>query len=84
MSKHEGTCRSCKAPVYWTTTAKGKKMPVDVKPDTQGKLVLFMNDTGIQSRHEDDATEGQLDRLEGRRYISHFATCVHAAHHRKR
>jgi hypothetical protein len=24
-----GECRSCKAPIYWVTTASGKKMPVD-------------------------------------------------------
>lgn len=27
---NQAECRSCGAPVLWCTTAKGKKMPVDV------------------------------------------------------
>ncbi len=29
MRGDEGHCRSCGAPVMWTVTAKGKRMPVD-------------------------------------------------------
>jgi hypothetical protein len=25
----QGMCRSCGAPIFWATTAKGKKMPVN-------------------------------------------------------
>lgn len=33
-------CRSCKAPIYWVTTATGKKMPVD----RGGEQKVFMKD----------------------------------------
>lgn len=78
----QSACRSCGAAIYWTKTAKGKAMPVDVKPDKQGRLVLYSTDSGIQSRHEDDAPKYAVRSCQDRRYISHFATCPDAKEHR--
>lgn len=32
---NEAECRSCGAPIIWCTTAKGKKMPVDVQENDE-------------------------------------------------
>lgn len=32
---NKGECRSCRAPIIWCTTVKGKKMPVDEIADDE-------------------------------------------------
>lgn len=62
-------CRSCDAPVMWCGTRRGKKMPVDARPDPDGDLGIDKN--GI-------AGHG----IAGPKYTSHFATCPDASEHR--
>lgn len=62
------TCRSCGAAIVWVRMEpSGKRMPVDV--DSLGQRVVL---DGSQTR-------GAM-RLTG---VSHFATCPHAAQHRR-
>lgn len=75
-------CRSCNAAVIWTVTKSGKKMPVDAKPDPDGQLCVWRNDSGVHSRHQDDAPQFVQDRPS--RFTSHFATCPNAQKHRRR
>jgi len=64
------TCSSCGAEIIWTVTVAGKRMPVDAKPE---KRVVLKQNEG------DPLTP--LSRVVDT-FISHFATCPHAARHR--
>jgi len=66
-------CRSCKAEIVWTFTAKGKQMPLD-HPPTKGFLLSWdiAGDTG----RPPDAVVRDV-------YTSHYATCPDAAKWRK-
>lgn len=67
-------CRSCDAPIIWTVTEKGKKMPVDAGPIDGGDFDLADGDPPtavfVGSPHGS--------------YSSHFATCDHADSWRKK
>lgn len=85
----DGTCRSCSARMRWTTTTKGKRMPVDLLPveaPVEGNVMLALldepdsNGTRLQSYvigAGDRPVEGAL------RFRSHFATCPNAGAHRR-
>lgn len=79
-------CRSCGERIYWARTASGKPMPVDVvragnqTPRTVGNVDL--------RRRTDDPSELTATVVaEASRspqlWTSHFATCPHAAQHRR-
>lgn len=61
-------CRSCGAPVIWTVTERGKRMPVDAEPVWGGEFVIGQ---------EGDIVRAIYDRRDGDclRHKSHFATC---------
>ncbi|HMG21752.1 MAG TPA: hypothetical protein VK607_10560 [Kofleriaceae bacterium] len=68
-------CVSCGATIIWARTPADKRMPVDAKPDPKGRLALV---GGIARERL------PLDDQMGRpAYTSHFATCPHAAAHRR-
>lgn len=73
-------CRTCSEPVIWATTAAGKAMPVDAEPRSDGNLDLIEGDPVPQVR----VIPAHTPTMTGLRYVSHFATCSHAAEHRKR
>lgn len=62
-------CSSCGAPMIWTDTEGGRRMPVDAKP-TKG-IVLGFGGRATPSAKVVDV------------YTSHFATCPNANAHRK-
>jgi hypothetical protein len=66
------TCSSCRKPIIWTVTEAGKRMPVDAAPT--GKATVLV-------RNPEDPTTPISKQRDV--YISHFATCEHAAKHRK-
>lgn len=87
-------CASCKAPITWTLTENGKRMPIDAEPVAEGNIEIV----GETRRHlADGGTEttpvirvlkkGEGDTLPGlsapSRYVSHFATCPDAGKFRK-
>jgi hypothetical protein len=91
MSQPQHVCRSCGAPIQWAMTEKGKRMPVDLKPDERGNILLqhregdvplavYLND--IEKQKLIDALDGRLQRH--RLFLSHFVTCKHAAGWRKK
>jgi hypothetical protein len=64
-------CRSCGAPVIWTVTERGKRMPVDAEPNPQGNIRLEQSTgdaplTAVYMRERTASVE---------LYTSHFATC---------
>lgn len=75
------TCRSCQAPIRWVTTTAGRRMPIDPTPSPGGNVVL---------REDHLAAVLAGDVLDAARaadvptYLSHFATCPHAAKYRDR
>ncbi len=40
------TCRSCKAPVIWAVTPKGKRAIIDAEADNQAKGNVYLIDLG--------------------------------------
>lgn len=71
------SCRSCQAPIIWSVTRKGKRMPLDAEPTSRGKFVL-------EGEDDDGAPQAVFmgDRpYTGDRYESHFGSCPQAAEH---
>jgi hypothetical protein len=69
-------CRTCKAEIIWTVTTNGKKMPVDAEPDAAGTFVLTEGMNGVFAKVD--------NAYSGPKHQSHFATCAHAAEHRRK
>lgn len=70
-------CRSCRAPIEWAITEKGKRIPLDVAaaPSSDGNIVVSET-PGPQANLAIVVPVGEGDR------ISHFATCPQANSHR--
>lgn len=81
----EPTCRSCGAPVLWTITVKGKRHPVDPDPHPDGTIKLVAGVAGAAPKSYVMAGLDLVAMREGRTPLhrSHFATCPHAAQHRR-
>lgn len=74
-------CRSCRALVLWVEwPASGKRMPIDVTPHTIGTVVVTWRsrENKLIAEQYDPALHANRNR-----FMSHFATCKHAAQHRK-
>lgn len=71
-------CRSCGAPIIWTRTAKGKAMPVDAEPRSDGEIALRDEEGTLVAVYIGAATDGEA------RYVSHFATCKDSDSWRRR
>jgi hypothetical protein len=78
-------CRSCGQEIEWVTTVIGKRMPVNpeivnIIEDKSGDTLIIADDNRVKRGYcVGDAREGGY--ITGR--VSHFATCPHAAEHRK-
>lgn len=69
-------CRSCRAPVIWVVSERGKSMPVDVEPVPDGNLVLETTGGKLTARvHAPDLFAGPP---RAPLHKSHFATCPDA------
>lgn len=77
------TCSSCTALIIWATTARGKAMPIDALPATDGNIRLDDRGPGRPPLAVVVATD-QADLLDSdqQRWKSHFATCPNADEHR--
>lgn len=72
------TCRSCGAEVSWVVLTTGRKMPLDPAPVANGTVIL--------SKHDGRGTviaPGTPMPVGVPRFAPHFATCPHAAQHRR-
>lgn len=65
-------CKSCRAPIEWARTVKGHRIPLDPGAVEDGNLTL---ERGVARARLPDDT-GPARR-------SHFASCAHAAQHRR-
>lgn len=70
---NKSTCKSCGASIIWCKTEKGANAPIDAEPSADGNIVII---DGI-AKHS-NFLFGDLPK-----YKNHFATCKHAALHRK-
>ena len=85
MGNDRTRCRACGKPILFIKTAKGKTIPVDVRPlqfvpDANGRS-LYVTDEG-DVIHGVPAQEMDPDKHTG--YISHFATCTNPDDFRSR
>lgn len=81
-------CRSCGAKVVFVLTGNGKRMPLDASPRTDGGFFVFAPEDPAQALQALSVTSPDAAAAEARaggrpRFVSHFATCPHAATHRK-
>lgn len=81
----EGYCRSCGKLIWWVTTKTGKKMPVDtglfyLRPNKLGDTVAINYRGEVVKGFRLDGPERDAQYVG----ISHFATCPHAAKHRRK
>jgi hypothetical protein len=79
-------CRSCGAAVRWAVSVNGKRIPVDDQPVPDGNLVLSDPTPGAYApvaSHYVEPEQAPLFGDEPPRFVSHFATCPNADHHRK-
>lgn len=79
-------CASCGADITWAMTEAGKAIPIDTKPTPDGNITLHTPDGGgrpVAVVEIDGQTTLDTDPDEAR-YTTHFATCPHAPHWRKR
>lgn len=83
MKIKQTSCRSCGGPIIWTTTRKGKKMPVDFEPVSGGKFILEPIDQMNEDSEPSAVWIGEKDKYSGERYASHFDTCPNAREKRK-
>jgi hypothetical protein len=72
------TCSSCGAQIIWGETVGGKRIPLDPVPvvDTPGLFQFVENPEG-------DPREDLVLSVKRRLFQSHFASCPHAAEHRR-
>lgn len=71
-----GACRSCSAPVVWTTTIAGKSIPLDPDPHPDGNVVPDGTRVRVLTDAEMPATTPA--------WRAHWTTCPHANQHRRR
>lgn len=83
-------CRSCRARIYWSEVVDehgqktGKRMPVDEQPDpVRGNVVLYRNRNTGRAVFARVLKKDEPKPPGTRLRLSHFATCVNAAHHRR-
>jgi hypothetical protein len=71
-------CKSCSAPIVWTRTESGKRLPCDVEPTDDGLFYLFRRDDRIEAIYVNSSHPSAVRaRARGqKRYRSHYITCV--------
>lgn len=77
------TCSSCKAPIRWTVTEKGNRMPIDHAPVRGGNIVLRDEGRCLVAVYVQPLFETEADKAKPH-YVSHFATCPAADQHRRK
>jgi hypothetical protein len=76
----EARYSSCRARIRWAVTETGNRIPLDADPVDDGNLAARKDGDTIRVR-----TLGTGELADGElRFVSHFASCPHAAGHRKR
>lgn len=77
-------CSSCLAPVIWTWTHNGKRMPVDAMPVTGGNITLRQDPSGKVIAEYRGEEHPSLFEEQCPKYVSHFSTCPRATEWRRK
>lgn len=76
-------CSTCKAPIIWVVTAKGKRMPLDATPSTEGRFVMTGGTvTTTHGSSPSVAFDSRGDYPNRDHFTSHFANCDQRDEHR--
>jgi len=70
-------CGSCGMSVIWTTTHRGKRMPVDAEPAENGNVRLRQDGERVIAEYP-GREHPDLFEDDGKRHLSHFVTCPQA------
>lgn len=76
-------CASCKAPIEWAQTAKGKSIPLDPELAEDSPLRARANIVIAGRLSSGTRVIAVMKPGEGT-YVTHFATCPHADDHRRK
>lgn len=68
-----GVCHSCRVPVWWTSTAEGKPLALDVEPDKEGDVEMVL--VGAEWRAEKLPQTESLFEVDRARWRAHTTTC---------
>lgn len=69
-------CTACRAPIRWLKTPNGRSMPLDLRPDPEGNVIIE-NGLAVLSPARAMALSPE------ERFLPHWATCPEAASFRK-
>lgn len=76
MEPKISNCRGCDAPIIWTITENGKRMPLDADPTEDGKFVIADPPEGESNPLGVWFTKAQQYGVGGaERHKAHWATC---------
>lgn len=75
-------CVGCRAPVIWTYTTNGKRMPVDAEPIAGLDRGFRLDEPATRHATPIASYTGDPDPCETL-YVSHFAKCPDAARFRR-
>lgn len=86
------TCKSCGAPIVWIKTQNGRSMPCDVpavdyQENYKGSSLIVTDDGRVRRAtiiKKPITSSGLQPIIDGKGYISHFATCPYANKYRRR
>lgn len=85
------TCKSCGAPIVWIKTQNGRSMPCDVpavdyQENYKGSSLIVTDDGRVRRAtiiKKPITSSGLQPIIDGKGYISHFATCPYANKYRR-
>ncbi|MCF8610022.1 hypothetical protein L5G28_07585 [Gordonia sp. HY285] len=75
-ANHLDQCRSCRAPIYWCVTDKGKPMPVDPHPDrVRGNVSIYPDGGTMRAVVVPKAKAAAMRAQNQNLHLAHFTTC---------
>jgi hypothetical protein len=80
LLKPHDHCRSCKKPIVWAETEKGRRIPIDPEPVNDGNITLHERERFLPPLA---IVRFSIPTGEGIRFKSHFVTCPQASKWRK-
>ena len=74
-------CKSCRKPIVWAETEKGRRIPLDPDPVSDGNIILQQRG---KFKPPLAIVRLSIPTDETNRFKSHFATCPQASRWRKK
>lgn len=72
MKPDRGQCRHCGRGIIFVPTRKGKRMPIDEKPDARGTVIVPRSGPVLVFKNADEAYRAHPTL---HRFTSHHVTC---------